>query len=195
MELTSRLRLYVITDSPRIADLALRGGARAIQYREKGKETRELLKKGREIKRLCDVRGALFIVDDRIDIALALGADGVHLGREDMPLEIARELVGEKIIGASASSVEEALSVEKTADYIGFGSIFSTLTKGDAVVTGIEPLVEVKRKVKIPVIAIGGITEENVKDIARIADGVAVISAISGAEDPEGATRRLLDAL
>ncbi len=191
-----KLRLCVITNSIEIARHALKGGAGAIQYREeKEKDTIDLVKKGKEIKELCDEHGALFIVNDRVDVALAVRADGVHLGKRDMPLDIARELVGGRIIGASASSVENALKVESAADYIGFGSVFPTGSKEGVVVTGIEPLREAKRKIKIPIIAIGGITLENIKKVAEMADGVAVISAISGAEDPEGAAKRLLEML
>ena len=190
-----KLRLYVITDSAKLAELVLEGGAMAIQYREKGKDTLDLVKMGREIKELCDAHNAIFIVNDRIDVALATDADGVHLGTRDMPLDIARGLLGSKIIGASASSVDEAMRAQEQADYIGFGSIFPTGSKGDAVVTGIDPLKEIKRRVSKPIVAIGGITQKNVGEVAGIADGVAVISAVSSAKDPTIATRELLEKL
>ncbi len=191
-----KLKLYVITDA-RFADeirgteLALEGGATAIQLRMKNATTRRMVEVGEKIRKLTDEYDALFIVNDRVDVALATGADGVHLGREDMPVEVAREIVGDMIIGASASTVEEAIGAEKMgADYIGAGSVFPTKTKENARYIGLDGLSKIVKSVNVPVVAIGGITIENLHRVLdRGVQGVAIVSAIMGAENIERAAR------
>ena len=140
-----------------------------------------------------------FIVNDRADVAVALNADGVHMGQGDLPLDATRNIVGkDKIIGVSAETPAEGREAEQMgADYIGVGPVFSTGTKPDAgTPIGIDGLKKVVDAVSIPVVAIGGITIENISDVIRCgAAGAAVISAIIGSEDPESAARKLADAI
>ena len=203
MNLRKRLRLYVITDR-RLRDeietvnAALEGGATAIQMRIKNAPTGEMIRVGKELRKITKEYDALFFVDDRLDVALAVDADGVQLGPEDMPISIARELAPNLIIGASVYNLEEALKAEKDgADYLGAGSVFPTKTKKDARVLGLEGLKRIVESVKIPVVAIGGINHENVRKVLEIGvDGIAVISAIVGAEDVKKATeemRKIID--
>ena len=203
MNLRKRLKLYVITDR-RLRDeietvnAALEGGATAIQMRIKNAPTGEMIRIGKELRKITKEYDALFFVDDRLDVALAVDADGVQLGPEDMPIHIARELAPNLIIGASVYSLEEALKAEREkADYLGAGSVFPTKTKKDARVLGLEGLKKVVESVKIPVVAIGGINHENVRKVLELGvDGIAVISAIVGAPDVRKATeemRRIID--
>ncbi len=193
-----KLKLYVITDSRLIDEvkgvrLALEGGATAIQLRMKDASTRKMIDTGIKIRKLTEEHGALFIVNDRVDVALATDADGVHLGQEDMPVETAREIVGEMIIGVSASNLREALEAERAgADYIGAGSVFPTSTKEDAKFLGIDALKRIVEEVHITVVAIGGINFDNLKLVLEAkVNGVAVISAIMGAEDIKEAARKM----
>lgn len=198
--------LYAIIDNSIRSDLSnieiakrvLAGGARILQVRGKGLSSKELLNQSREIRKLTREAGATFIVNDRADIALLSDADGVHLGQDDLPISEARKILGRgKLIGISTHNIEQALKAEQEgADYIGFGPVFGTKTKADAEeAKGIEALKEVKKKVSIPVIAIGGINLENLKEvIAAGADGVAVISAIVKAENIEETTKRFIEA-
>jgi len=198
LKLKKKLKLYVITDRRLRDELesvkgALEGGATAIQLRLKGVPTREMIQLGREIRKLTEDYDALYIVNDRVDVALAVDADGVHVGQGDMPVEIVKEMAPNLIVGVSASNLGEALQGEKAgADYIGAGSVFPTRTKEDAKLLGLEGLKEIVRNVPIPVVAIGGINHGNVKEVLKVGvDGVAVISAIVGAEDIVEATRRM----
>ena len=193
-----KLKLYVITDGRFVDEIegtrrALEGGATTIQLRMKNAPTRRMLEVGKELRRLTDEYDTLFIVNDRIDVALATGADGVHLGQEDMPIEIAREIVGDMIIGISASNLKEAKDAErKGADYIGAGSVFPTSTKEDAKYLGLNGLKEIVENVDIPIVAIGGINHDNVEKVLEIGvQGIAVISAIMGAPDIREATLRM----
>jgi thiamine-phosphate pyrophosphorylase len=180
-----------------VAEAALLGGARVIQLRGKELGGKELYRLALGIKEMIIARGqeALFIVNDRVDVALAAGADGVHLGQEDLPPEIARKLVGEEvIIGVSAGSIEEAVKAEAAgADYLGVGPIFPTPSKQDAgLPIGIDGLVKIRDAVSIPIVAIGGINEVNMEEVLKAGvEGVAVISAVAGAEDMTTAARRL----
>ena len=193
--------LYVITDRRwgkshlEVARAAIEGGATAIQLRDKEATTRELIEAGLALRELTRERGVAFIVNDRVDVALAVEADGVHVGQDDMPAKLARKLVGpDKIVGVSASTVEEALQAETDgADYISASPVFSTPTKPDAAPpTGLEGLRAIVEAVRIPVVAIGGINESNVEEVIRAgAAGVAVISAVVGAPDIAAAARRL----
>ena len=198
MKWKDKLKLYVITDSRFIdevkgAKLALEGGATTIQLRMKNASTRRMIDVGIKIKKLTEEYNALFIVNDRVDVALATKADGVHLGQEDMPVDLAREIVGDMLIGVSASNLTEAIEAEKAgADYIGAGSVFPTSTKEDAKFLGIDALRRVVEEVNIPVVAIGGINFENIKLVLEAkVNGVAVISAIMGAEDIREAARKM----
>jgi len=188
-------RLYVITDEalsghshPEVARAAIAGGADVIQLRDKTATSRKLFRTGRELARLGRETGVPFLVNDRVDIALATDADGVHLGQEDLPVPVARELLGaEKMIGCSAATLEEAVEAERAgADYLGVGPIFEArTTKPDAgVPVGLELLTEIRHRVRLPLIAIGGITRRNARAVIRAgADGVAVISDIVAAPD------------
>ncbi|RLF86793.1 thiamine phosphate synthase [Thermococci archaeon] len=192
------LKLYVITDrglKPEVESVrqALEGGATAIQMRIKDASTREMYEIGRELRKLTNEYDALFFVDDRIDVALAVNADGVQLGPEDMPIEVAKEIAPNLLIGASVYSLEEALDAEaKGADYLGAGSVFPTKTKSDVRVIGLEGLRRIVESVSIPVVAIGGINRENAREVLKTGvDGIAVISAVMGANDVKRATEEL----
>ncbi len=200
-------RLHVLTDTElqsrfshvELAKLAIKGGADILQFRQKIGTTREMIEICREIKRLCEDSDVTFIVNDRVDVAIASEADGVHLGQEDFPIPLARKLLGEtRIIGGSAVTLEEAQEcLSEGADYIGFGPVYPTTSKNDAgPVTGIEILKEVVNTISIPIIAIGGVTIENTPEvICAGAQGIAVISAVCCQENPEQATRDLSQAL
>ncbi len=193
--------LYVITDETiaggrshaEIARLAVLGGAGIIQLRDKGRSCAGLTAIGREIAAITREAGATFIVNDRLAVAIQCGADGIHLGQDDMPVATARQLAPPGfIIGVSVGTVEEAMAAEREgADYIALSPTFSTTSKDNAG-PGLGPgrLREIRRAVSIPVIAIGGISRENVRDvIAAGADGVAVISAVVACPDITAAAR------
>jgi len=194
-------RLYVITGAAflrgrsleAVVTAALEGGADCIQLREKVSSGRELLAAGQLIRRLTREQGALYIVNDRIDVAAATDADGVHLGQGDLPLAVARDLLGpDKLVGISTHNVAEAVAAEAAgADYIGLGPMFPTQTKLDTEpVVGPTGVREVRRHVQLPIVAIGGIKHEHVPAIIRGgATTVAVISAVIGADDPAAAAR------
>ena len=198
MTLREKLKLYVITDrrlKPEIESVreALEGGATSIQLRIKNASTREMIKIGKRIRELTKEYDALYFVDDRLDVALVTNADGVQLGSEDMPISLAREIAPNLIIGASVYSLEEALQAEKErADYLGAGSVFPTPTKAGVRVIGVEGLRKIVKSVKIPVVAIGGINHKNARDVLKTGvDGIAIISAIMGAEDVKKATEEM----
>lgn len=198
-------QLYVITDrtlskgrsNSEIVEKAILGGAKIIQLRDKTSSTKVLIEEGLKLRGLTQRLGAIFIVNDRVDVAYAVDADGVHLGQDDYPAKIARKLLGNnKIIGVSAGNASEAIQAEKDgADYIAIGSIFATSTKTDAgEATGLEFITRVKESVRLPVVAIGGISEKNIAQVAQAgADCAAVISAVVSADDVGRATRRLVE--
>jgi len=198
------LSLYVIIDrrmmkgrSPiRVAREAITGGATAIQLREKEMESRDLCNLALSLKKLAKKGRVLFIVDDRVDIALAVDADGVHLGSEDFPIKIARKLLGKnKIIGVTVRNLSQALKAQKEgADYLSLGPIFSTKTKKDLPPPrGLKVITQIKEKIKIPLIAIGGINRDNVAKVIRAgADGVAVVSAVTRTKNFQKSTQELL---
>lgn len=202
-ELRNALRVYVLTDrvleagrNPRVVvKAAIEGGANAIQLRWKSGPLSEAMRSGQELRELCRDAGVLFIVNDRVDLAMVLGADGVHLGVEDLPVSSARELVGHRmVIGYSPATIDDAVVAERSgADYLGVGPIFRTATKADAgTATGTRHLAEMVRSVSIPVVGIGGITADNAQAvIAAGAVGVAVISAVIGADNVSAAAREL----
>ncbi|MEW6002340.1 MAG: thiamine phosphate synthase [Nitrospirota bacterium] len=161
----------------------LNSGAKWIQYRDKERSRREVYGEALKLRRLTEDFKAVLVVNDHADIALAVDAEGVHLGQEDLPLKEARKIMGtDKIIGISTHSLEEAVKAEEDgADYIGFGPIFHTTTKDAGRPRGTDLLREIKRQIKIPVVAIGGINIENVRSVLEAgADAVAVASAILG---------------
>jgi len=176
-----------------IAREALAGGADMIQLRDKSPDLRALLPQAREIRALCRRHGALFIVNDRVDLALLTDADGAHVGQDDLPPEAARQLLGpHRILGISTHSREQAEAATRCgADYIGFGPIFGTHSKATGYAPrGLVCLQEVRAAVSVPILAIGGLTLENVADTIRAgATAPAVISAVVAASDIAEATR------
>lgn len=196
-------RLHVLTDTvlqtrfshSDLARQALRGGADTIQFRQKTGSTREMIRIAAQMKQLCSDYDVPLIVNDRVDVAIAAEADGVHLGQDDFPIPLARELLGqEKIIGASASDINEGRKcLEEGADYIGFGPIYPTTSKDDAgAVKGVDTLTQIAEAVSAPIIAIGGISSNRVSEILKAgAHGIAVISSVCCQEDPEQATKAL----
>ncbi len=195
--------LYLVTDRELsrlpffdMIEKALEGGVTVIQIREKKLSTKEFIEEALKIKEIAKRKGVPIIINDRVDIALAVDADGIHLGNDDMPVEMARKIMGKKIIGASAHSVEEAMDKErKGANYIAVSPVFSTPTKPDAgTPLGLEGIRKIKEAVKIPVIAIGGINKNNVVEVIKSgADGVAVVSAIVCSEDPKKTAKEMRD--
>jgi len=191
---------YVTDESPSPESTVLKvleGGAAMIQLRHKSASGEQLYRWATVIQALCRAHNALFVVNDRVDIALAADADGVHLGQEDLPAKEARRLLGpKKIMGISVSTPEEAMRAEKEgADYVGFGHIFETSSKEKhSRPLGPEAIAAVKAAVGFPVVAIGGINRENAAlTIASGASGIAVIAAISRTAEPESAARELLN--
>jgi len=194
------ISLYAILD-PRflrgrdlveVARALVRGGATCLQLRDKEASSRDLYEEARLLKASLRSLGIPFIVNDRLDIALAVDADGVHLGEEDIPISEARRILGKgKILGASADTVEAvARAAREGADYIGFGAVFPTDTKQDAQISGLALLSRVKQAVSIPVVAIGGIKRTNAVEVLRAgADGLAVISDLLDSEDVEARAR------
>lgn len=200
-------RVYVITDSHpargrshlQIAEAAIRGGATAVQLRMKEEPAREILDAARAIVPLCRAAGVALLVNDRADVAMIAGADGVHVGQDDLPAEAVRRLMGpDALIGVSAATVAEAVAAERAgADYLGVGAVYATATKSDAgAPVGPARLGEIRRAVRLPVVGIGGITVENAAAaILAGADGVAVITAVTLADDMVAAVRRLRGAV
>lgn len=203
--LLKEIDFYLVTDSGlskkgTLSDVqeAVESGCRIVQYREKNKSTKEMVYEASEIKRICSGK-AIFLVNDRIDVALAVNADGVHIGQDDMPIETAIRLLGEdKIIGLSVRNREEAVQAEKAgADYVGLGPIFDTATKKDAG-NGIGPLKikEVKAAIKLPVVAIGGINKENCESVVQNgADSLVAISAVVCSDDVKWETKYFIDTI
>lgn len=198
------LGLYVVTDerlslsrpTVEVVAAALRGGVDAVQLRAKDDlSVREQAAIGRALRALTRAAGVLFLVNDRADLAAALDADGVHVGQDDLPADLARRIVGpDRIVGVSAATVEEALAArEAGADYLGVGPIYGTLTKPDAgAAVGPERITAIKARVPLPVVGIGGIGRDTIAAVmAAGADGTAVVSAIVGAADVEAAARDL----
>ena len=200
------LTLYLVTDRRWLGrrsleedvEEALLGGATLVQIREKEISSRAYLELARRLKEVTDRYGVPLIVNDRVDIALAVDADGVHVGPDDLPVSFARRLLGpDKIVGASASSLEEALAFQaQGADYLGVGAVFPTATKQVTEKVDLETLARIKAAVRIPVAAIGGIDAGNAPEVMKTGvDGVAVVSAILNRPDIREATRGLLSKL
>lgn len=195
--------LYLVTDRGYLrgstlseqVEESIKGGATFIQLREKNLSFNEFLDEGRAIKRVTDKYNIPFVINDNIEVALELNADGVHVGQSDMNAKDCRKLIGEeKILGVSAQTVEQALLAEKNgADYIGVGAIFKTNSKDDADEVSIETLKNISEAVNIPVVAIGGISKENILKLKEAnIDGVALISAIFSEEDIKKATEDMV---
>ncbi len=172
----------------------LKAGIRIIQYREKDAPTRTMYNEAMNIKQLCRQYHALFIVNDRIDIALASDADGVHVGQDDMPAGIAKKYLRNKIIGVSVRNEDEVIAAQKIgADYLGAGAVYPTSTKQDSMYIGLGALAGIVRVAKIPVYAIGGITKQNLDELKTYnIHGAAVISAILNTPDPEKTAREFI---
>ena len=198
------LLLYAVTDRAWVGketlyeqvEDALKGGATFIQLREKKLDKESFLKEAIEIKKLCKKYNVPFVINDEVDIALYVDADGVHVGQSDMEAGNVREILGpDKIIGGSAQTVEQALLAEKRgADYLGVGAVFKTGSKDDADDVSHETLKAICEAVSIPVIAIGGITVDNVAELKGTGIcGIAVISAIFAKPDIKEATNELLE--
>ena len=195
--------LYLVTDrglargrtTLEIVSAAVDGGASVIQLREKDCSTRDFIEQALAIKEFLKDRAVPLIINDRVDVAQAVKADGVHLGQTDMPLETAKRILGDSmIIGISAESLQDAIDAEKGgADYLGVSPIYATPTKTDtAPPLGLKGLREIRKAVKLPLVGIGGLTRENCGDVIRNgANGVAAVSAIVAADDPEAAAREL----
>ena len=182
-----------------LARLAAEGGADTIQFRQKSGAVREMLAEARHAASVCREWDVPFLVNDRLDVALACQADGIHLGQQDFPVLEARRILGpEPIIGGTATTVEEALAMQEAgADYVGFGPVFPTTSKDDpAPVKGVANLARVCAAVRIPVIAIAGISVERVGPVIRAgAHGVAVMTAVTTAENPALAARAIREEL
>ena len=198
--------LYVILDrtAARGRDLedllerALAGGARMFQLREKAWPSGRLLPLAERLRERCRQARATFIVNDRVDLALAVGADGVHLGQEDLPPRAARPLLRPgMLLGLSTHSVAQARDAQAAgADYVAVGSMFPTGTKPDFELVGPDLVRRLRPEIHVPLVGIGGISADNVADVIRAgADGVAVIAAVCAAPDPAAATRGLLEAI
>ncbi|KUK10484.1 MAG: Thiamine-phosphate synthase [Clostridia bacterium 41_269] len=176
---------------------AVEGGINTVQLREKNMSTRELVALGKEVRRITKEYGVILIINDRVDVAMAVEADGVHLGQDDFPIEDARRLLGEDaIIGLSVDNAEEAAFAEELGvDYVGLGPIFKTSTKTDTgPLVGPEGIAEVVEKINIPVVAIGGINKHNAADVLKAgAHSIAVVTAITKAEDITKETRELVE--
>jgi len=200
-------KLHVLTDTVlqsrfshlELARMAIDGGADTIQFRQKNGSTREMIEIARKLKEMCAEAGVTFIVNDRVDVAIASSADGAHLGQDDFPLALARKLMGEDaIIGGSAVTLDDAQGcLREGADYVGFGPVYPTSSKSDASSpTGIEKMKKAIETVPLPFIAIGGIDAQNVPEVMRAgAYGIAVISAVCCQTDPKQATRMLSQAM
>lgn len=173
----------------------IEGGARVIQLRDKQSKKGELLLVAQKLRDLCSQADVLFIINDYLDLAMAVDADGLHIGQEDLPLPVVRrELPIDKIVGCSVTTLSQATKAQaEGADYIAVGSIFPTTTKKEATVVGVDILKELERTVSTPLVAIGGINQNNVDEVvAAGADAVAVISAVLSEKDVRGAVRKLV---
>ncbi|MBQ9939733.1 MAG: thiamine phosphate synthase [Oscillospiraceae bacterium] len=197
--------LYFITDSTNYTEeeflcrveQALMGGATLLQLREKDKTTREYIALAEKVHEIAKKYAVPLIIDDRIDVAMAVDAEGVHLGQSDMPISIARKILGEeKIIGATAKTVLQAVEAyEQGADYLGVGAIYPTTTKVKTVLTSTGTLDAICRAVPIPANAIGGLNKDNIGILAGIPiAGICVVSAIMKADDPKLAAQELKEA-
>jgi thiamine-phosphate pyrophosphorylase len=205
MNLVIDFSLYLVTDRRSagvnslsdVVKAAINGGVTIVQYREKNASTVEMVRFAVKLHKITKAKGIPLIINDRIDVALAVDAEGLHVGQEDMPAGNARKIIGPgKLLGVSAKTLKEASSAVKDgADYLGVGDIFGTTSKKDAgEPIGLKMLKEISDSVAIPIVGIGGITKANAGSVIESgADGIAVISAIIGRPDPEKEARELME--
>jgi thiamine-phosphate pyrophosphorylase len=195
--------VYIIIDGQNLvgrsevlaAREVIKGGAGIIQLRDKLRNKGEILDVAYEIKKICAEAGVLFVLNDHVDVAMAVDADGVHLGKDDLPVSLARDMmVWDKIVGCTVRTVDQAVRAqEEGVDYVGVGSIYPSPTKPDVEIVGPERLQEIRGKVSIPIVAIGGINVTNISEVIEIgADSVAAINAVFGADDPLISTQQLV---
>lgn len=186
--------VYLVTDRDLMStetieeaiEQAIAGGTTLIQLREKECSSLDFYNTAVKVKEICDKNKVPLLINDRLDIALAVDADGVHVGQSDLPASVVRKIIGEdKIIGVSAGNLKDAVKAESDgADYIGVGAMYATGTKKDAKPTSLETLKEIRKNVNIPIVVIGGINKDRIKDFKGIGiDGVAVVSAIIAQKD------------
>lgn len=197
------LSLYLVTDKSddvekflKTIEEGIKGGVTVVQIREKTAETLDFYNLALKVKEITTKYDVPLIINDRVDVALAIDADGVHVGQTDMPCDVTRRLIGEdKILGVSASTIEEAQKAENDgADYIGTGAVFPTATKDDAPKITKKDLKDVVDSISIPVVAIGGITIDNAHELNNTGiAGLSVVSAIMSAENPKKASEELLN--
>ena len=197
------LSLYLVTDNSeneekflKTIEEAILGGVSVVQIREKTAETLEFYNLAIKVKEITTKYNVPLIINDRVDVALAIDADGVHVGQSDMPCNITRKLIGEnKILGVSAATIGEAKKAENDgADYIGTGAVFPTTTKDDAPHVTKKDLSDIANSINIPVVAIGGITIDNANELKNTGiSGLSVVSAIMSANDPKKASEKLLN--
>jgi len=194
--------LYLVTDRELMAaasieeciEQAVSGGCTVVQLREKNASSREFYETAARVRKITAYLGVPLIINDRADIALAVNADGAHIGQDDLPIDEARRIMGNNaIIGASVNNVTEALAAAALgADYLGVGAMFATGTKTDADITSMDELRRIRAEIKIPIVAIGGINKNNVSLFAGTGiDGIAVVSAIVAQKDARSAAREL----
>ena len=196
------LSLYLVTNNSKdeekflkIIEDSLKGGVKIVQLREKTAGTLDFYNLALRVKEITQKYNVPLIINDRIDIALAIDADGVHVGQSDIPAKIARSMIGEdKILGVSAATIKEAAKAQlDSTDYIGVGAVYPTNTKDDASAVSKKELKEIVESVNIPVVAIGGITQENVCELRDSGiSGISVVSAIMNAKNPKLASENLL---
>ena len=197
------LSLYLVTDNSedeekflRTIEEGIKGGVTVVQIREKTAETLDFYNLALKVKKITSKYNIPLIINDRVDVALAIDADGVHVGQSDMPCEVTRKLIGEnKILGVSAATIDEAKKAQKDgADYIGTGAVFPTKTKDDAPKVTKKDLKEIVESIDIPVVAIGGITLENANQLIDTGiAGLSVVSAIMSSDNPKKSSEELLN--
>lgn len=197
------LSLYLVTDKSddkekflKTIEEAIKGGVSVVQIREKTADTKDFYNLALKVKEITAKYNVPLIINDRVDIALAIDADGVHVGQSDMPCDITRKLIGnDKILGVSAATIEEAKKAQKDgADYIGTGAVFPTTTKDDAPSITKKELKEIVDSINIPVVAIGGITLGNAKELVDTGiKGLSVVSAIMSSDNPKKSSEKLLN--
>ena len=197
------LSLYLVTDNSddrkkflKTIEEAIKGGVSVVQIREKTADTLDFYNLALDVKEITTKYNVPLIINDRVDVALAIDADGVHVGQSDMPCDVTRKLIGEdKILGVSAATIDEAKKAEKDgADYIGSGAVFPTATKDDAPSITKSGLKEIVESINIPVVAIGGITLDNAGELTDTGiKGLSVVSAIMSADNPKKASEKLLN--
>jgi len=196
--------LYLVTDSilmstdtvEQSVEQAIKGGCTLVQLREKEKSSKDFFDTAMSVKAVCGSSGIPLMINDRVDIALAVDADGVHIGQKDLPAKIVRDLIGgDKILGVSASNLVEALQAEKDgADYLGVGAMFATGTKTDADTVSMDELSKIRKKTHLPIVVIGGINQNTIPLFSGSGiNGIAVVSAIVSERNILAATRELKD--